>query len=826
MKRALLFVLAIAIPAIATLTPLAFTSHAEAQQPDGGVAAPGASAGELDGGGATDGGAADASVAPRGDADEVALDDVFDSAESSLPGSAPDAAASPPSGEGDDGTPGAVSDAGVSDDETAADDALELSGLRVVADAEEVFRAGGSAHIISERELERLDYDDPLSVLATVPGVYVRQEDGTGLRPNIGIRGASAERSRRVTLMEDGVLLGPAPYSAPAAYYFPLITRMVGLEVFMGPASIPYGPHTVGGAVNLLSRTIPTARRGGFDVALGTTSFGRFHAHYGDSNRSGGFVAEAVHIRSDGFRQLDFFGRDDSTGYARTDAQIRGELHGDLTNDLYHRLELTLGLGLEESNETYLGLSVADLRAQPRRRYGASSDDRMEWWRTRVMLRYELTSEHVDLDVTAYRHDFDRTWQRIDSFRDGTGLASVLANPTAGRNAVYYAVLTGEEAASTPGQALIIVRNARRFVSQGVQSAARFRLRTGPLRHIVELGARLHFDSIARNHTGLGSYIENQRLVSDGVAQSVLTDNEAQSLAFATYVAWQLRWRRLTVTPGARVEWILSDYDDALSGLDQNTTQAQLLPGIGLTYELVRDLALFAGVHQGYSPIAPGQAIGVRPELSTNYEVGARYGRPDATTRGNVAFFLSDYQNVTGECSGAGGCSAELIDRQFNGDAATILGIEASAAHTPHIGKLSFPLRASYTWTYTRFRTSFASDNPQFGSVEVGDHLPYVPQHQFSLQAGAEWKALALNAQLLYVGRMRDEASQGPLASVVATDVQAYLDAMASVAVHRNVRIYLRGENLLNVSPIVSYRPFGARTGRPLLVQLGVQAEF
>ena len=68
---------------------------------------------------------------------------------------------------------------------------------------------------------------------------------------DIGLRGANPDRSAKLTLMEDGVLMGPAPYSAPAAYYFPLTTRMTAVEVFKGPASIRYGPNTIGGAINL-----------------------------------------------------------------------------------------------------------------------------------------------------------------------------------------------------------------------------------------------------------------------------------------------------------------------------------------------------------------------------------------------------------------------------------------------------------------------------------------------------------------------------------------------------------------------------------------------
>ncbi|MEM6732831.1 MAG: TonB-dependent receptor plug domain-containing protein, partial [Myxococcota bacterium] len=110
-------------------------------------------------------------------------------------------------------------------------------------------RIAGSAHRVEDDALERWEYDDAGRLLKQVPGVYVRDEDGYGLRPNIGLRGANSDRSRKVVLMEDGVLFAPAPYSASAAYYFPIVTRVTGLEVFKGPAAIRYGPNTIGGAV-------------------------------------------------------------------------------------------------------------------------------------------------------------------------------------------------------------------------------------------------------------------------------------------------------------------------------------------------------------------------------------------------------------------------------------------------------------------------------------------------------------------------------------------------------------------------------------------------
>ena len=92
--------------------------------------------------------------------------------------------------------------------------------------------------------------------MSAVPGVYFRTEDGYGLRPNISIRGTSIDRSAKVTLMEDGILIAPAPYTSSSAYYFPTTGRINSVEVLKGPASISQGPSTI--AVSYTHLTLPT----------------------------------------------------------------------------------------------------------------------------------------------------------------------------------------------------------------------------------------------------------------------------------------------------------------------------------------------------------------------------------------------------------------------------------------------------------------------------------------------------------------------------------------------------------------------------------------
>ena len=73
----------------------------------------------------------------------------------------------------------------------------------------------------------------------------------------------------RIALLEDGVLIAPAPYASPSAYYFPTQRRMSGLEVLKGPAAVRVGPRTTGGALNLLSTPMPDRTGAQLDISAG-----------------------------------------------------------------------------------------------------------------------------------------------------------------------------------------------------------------------------------------------------------------------------------------------------------------------------------------------------------------------------------------------------------------------------------------------------------------------------------------------------------------------------------------------------------------------------
>ncbi len=678
--------------------------------------------------------------------------------------------------------------------------------------------------MIAEAELEAHERDDVHAILGGVPGIYIRGEDGYGLRPNIGLRGASSDRSAKVTLMEDGVLMAPAPYSAPAAYYFPLMTRMAGIEVFKGSASIRNGPNTIGGAINFQTRSVPNTNLGYIDIAGGNFTYGKLHAYWGSSWRGFGVVLEGARVQTNGFKELDGGG---DTGFGKNDFMAKIRYRTAPGRRIGHLVQVKLGVSNEVSNETYLGLSNDDFFRTPYRRYSASQTGKMNWWRTQGVLSYKVQRDrYLDFEAKAYRSDFKRSWRKLNRFSDGPSLLEILATPDSGQYGVLFAILRGEEDTQGPEQALVVGTNHRSYASEGLDTTLRWRPSLRALKQNIQVGARLHHDWIARRHDERAFSMLSGNMVSDGSPTVPGTRNRGETLAGAVYLQDAITLNeRFTLSPGIRFELISSRFRDDISGSAGNRFDVVALPGLGTHLAINQWIAIIGGMHAGFSPVSPGQHRSVRPERSINYEAGARSSWKHL--RAEAIGFFNDYSNLTGECTLSGGCSEEQLNRQFNAGQVQVFGVETLLDYRNVFDDgFVFGFGAQYTYTGSYFLENFVSESPQFGDVHTGDALPYVPVHQTKGHVNVGGYSWDLRAALGFTGGMRDLPGRGPISQSEGISSYAVLDLAAEIRVAGRVRIYALGNNLTNSRYMISRRPYGARPGAPLTVILGMKIHF
>lgn len=685
----------------------------------------------------------------------------------------------------------------------------------------DVRRVAGSAQVIGREELERQESNDLNRVLQGVPGVYVREEDGFGLRPNVGIRGGTADRSAKVTLMEDGVLYGPAPYSAPAAYYTPLMTRMVAVEIYKGPAAIRFGPQTVGGALNVRTRDVSRQLEADADLSIGNYGTGKLHGVVGIGNDRMGIMLEGVHLQSEGFKQLSTRG---STGFDKNELMLKARFAFDARGNVRNELQLKLGFSTERANETYVGLTNDDFAATPLLRYPSSELDQMNWWRTQGVVTHSMRiGDSFELRTDVYRHDFYRAWYRFDHFRRGPSIYETLAYPPVGVRAVYASILSGREDSVGRDQQLMVMNVRRRFVSQGIQSTGVMKLNTGPVAQELEVGVRFHHDDIVRLHTQDGYDMRAGHLSWNGEAAEVVNDNTSSTRSFSAHVSNTMTWGNFLLAPGARLEVFDALLDDRVTASSNRQLNVVPLLGIGAVYAFDFGLSVVGGVHQGFSPPTPGQ-VDALSERAINTEFGARFARRGV--RLEAIGFWSEYQNITGSCTGASGCITDRINEQFNGGAARVLGLEALVGVR---GQLFWGLRGaadiSYTLTDARFLTNFQSDNSAWGSVQVGYQLPYIPSHQGQLRVRVAKGPVEMGVGAMYYGEVRETAGVGAVDDSVRIPGRVLLDATASVEVGP-ARFYVTATNLTNQTALVSRRPFGSRPQAPLLFQAGLKYAF
>ena len=703
---------------------------------------------------------------------------------------------------------------------------VEMEVVEIIGSKEDAKEIAGSASVITEEDLETYEYTDIHKILSNVPGVNFRPEEGYGLRPNISIRGTYADRSGKITLMEDGVLIAPAPYSASSAYYFPTAGRIAGVEVLKGPAAISQGPYTIGGAINLLSTPIADETGGLINQEIGEDGTSRTHLHYSFVGKNAAMLIETHNWQTDGFDSIK--GSNEDTGFDKDDLVIKLRLNTDADANVYQELNIKYQDSDESSDQSYVGLADADFRRDAHARYGLSAYDNMDNNHETTSFNYIADFGNLEFSATMYENDFARNWFKVDKidnnkvYGHGNGINNIIAAANAGE-ASASAILNGTNAEAVE---IKLKNNNRAYTNEGTD----LKLQYSTDVQTLTVGYRDTEDSEDRFQVYATTPWANGQLGALTVgsdpgysSNNRLTTAEAQ----AFYINEEVTMGALTVNLGFRSEdWsiVQERYTDAArSAVNTDNGYPKKLSdndnslmGFGATYYMNDTTQLFFGFHEGFTPTGGG----ADPEEADNMEIGLRYANDNTFLE--AVYFDTDYQNMFGECTASGGATGSCeIGDSFNAGEASISGIELIAkTEMTSASGTRYPLSAVFTSTDAEFNNTFDSDF--WGSVTAGMEIPDLPDSQLALQAGFETQDGLTGSATFY--------SYGSTCSVAScaagTEVDSYnvIDASLTQAINESLDVYLVVSNLTDETDVIARAPKnGARAQMPRSFLVGVR---
>jgi Fe(3+) dicitrate transport protein len=680
------------------------------------------------------------------------------------------------------------------------------------------------------------------NVLRIVPGVNVRDEEGFGLRPNIGLRGTPVNRSAKITLMEDGILIAPAPYADPSAYYFPTFSRMQGIEVLKGSSQIKYGPYTIGGAINLLSTGIPNTFKGFAQVGLGSFGTNQQRIWVGDSRKNIDYVFEINRIASNGFKVLQ---NGENTGFDRRDVMGKIRWHTNEEAKIAQSVMLKMVASVEEGNETYLGLTYEDFQTNRLSRYAATQKDILDMNHNHLSLTHTISPlAGLKIHTTAYYSFTYRDWARVNSVA-GQSLNNILQNPASFANA--YQVMTGNANGAIDYQSA-----ERNFFSKGVQTNAQYLFVKNDWTHKIQFGIRYHLDQADRFATRSAYNMNNGTMILSAAGIKGNQENQIRNgQSLATFLNYDVSFKRLKVSPGVRYENIHFDFqnygtaDNARLGTVLKSAENQLtviLPGIGLHYWLNENMNLLGGINKGFSPpgmpsvtATSGQA---RMETSVNYELGYHFEKNGYTAQ--VVGFFNNYSNILGSdnMSGGGAGTGDM----FNAGNAHIQGIEISfegnlLSNKNNPSGLSFPVSLAYTFTDARFQETFINGGGDWGTgrINQGDRIPFITPHLLTANVGVSNQKFDITLSNRFTGITRVKPGAG--SPIIPNDLVKYADVNAMAGfliidlstnydITKSVTAFATINNLTNSKAIVANLPQGYRPNMPLSFNTGLKIRF
>jgi Fe(3+) dicitrate transport protein len=665
----------------------------------------------------------------------------------------------------------------------------------------------GSAAVVRREDIRQISAQSASDVLRTVPGINIVNEDGAGLRLNLGIRGLDPNRSRKTLILEDGVPVTLNPYGSPEAYYSPAIERMDRIEVVKGSGQILWGPQTVGGLVNYITRDPPRKLGGSIDLRYG--SFGYLLAQGGIGATHGpvGWRLDIIHRRFGGPRRLNL---------AVTDVSGKVRVQFSPTSIL----TVKLGFYDERSSATYIGLTTPQFEANPS--LNLATNDRFLVRRYAVGLSHQkIFSEKLLLQTNFYAYQTGREWRRQEYDREDLGLDYERICDRQGRcGSRGDPTITPSDDGSSIFYRRSVAHRNRAYTVAGIEPRVTWnwstsRALSGELVGLV----RFHYER-GRDQIQIGSF-------PTSLGGEPIDDEIRIGYAFAAAIQHRFTlWERFQVTPGLRFENFWSSRNvvrqraagtgPAIVGQDVNflgrAFSYAVIPALGLSFDVARPFTLYAGVHRGYSPprtrdaVSPsGQNLQLKPELSWNAELGARV-RLGRWLLADVAAFLIEFQNQIIPPSDAGGAVGE----NFSSGPSRHLGLEGSVtfdiASLLRANGFNVPLTVNYTYLPVAvFLTR----------LQAGNRLPYAPEHLLWAQIRlAHRTGASLQFSANYVsGQFSDrENTLAPSLDGLIGLIPGYvtLDARVAYTIRpAGLTLYVSGKNLTNQKYISNRAPEG-----------------
>ncbi len=534
----------------------------------------------------------------------------------------------------------------------------------------------GAIDIINPEEMEMIQPAPLQDALKIVPGVNARDEEGYGAIPNIGIRGLSPNRSTKVLILEDGAPIQPSLFLSNASYYSPPVERISSIEVLKGATGLRYGPNTIGGVINYQSKT--PLKDGIVKGKLGSHGYRLLELEAGTSSeqKSMGGGINLITSEANGFR---------NNGYRMNDILVKGGMA--IGQSQWLGLKLTRYEN--EINTSYVGLRPDEFIHTPTK--NPAPDDQFLSNRTSFDINHELEIDtSAKLKTLIYWSQLERNFWRRD---------------------VASKTRQGTSFVDCGGTAYCVTGRNRNFDMLGIDSRLFTNYQAFGIQNESEIGVRLHSETMS-NKTERSNAGPRART-------GVITGNENNDAkAVALYLQNRFLFTdQFAVTPGVRVESYRQNRKNEMNGVQGQSNNTELVPGIGATWQLAPEQQLYSSVYKGFAPAMISAAIsgdGVDQKLdaerSMNIEFGFR-GQAQKWTYEGAAFRM-DFSN-------------QIVNQALSGGISKTNG--GQSLHQGAEGALGYAITSA--WSVLANATYIPVAEFKGGALgPIGNRIPYTPK--------------------------------------------------------------------------------------------------